>query len=259
MKWLALFILLFASIYFGMWGKIPSREELSTLQQNKATQVLSSDGQLIGKFYIFDRQPITFEDLPKHLIEALIATEDARFYEHNGIDNRSLGRVFFKSILLQDESAGGGSTITLQLAKNIYGRKDYGALGIVINKFQEAIMAKRIEKIYSKDDIITLYFNTVPFSDNTYGIESASMKFFGKHVKNLNVEEAAVLVGMLKASHRYNPRIFPERSRLRRDVVLTQMEKYGYLTEAEKDKYIKKDLILDYKNYSNKNRKSQQC
>ena len=249
---IALFILFFASIYFGMWGKIPSREELSALQQNKATQVLSSDGQLIGKFYIFDRQPITFEDLPKHLIEALIATEDARFYEHNGIDNRSLGRVFFKSILLQDESAGGGSTITLQLAKNIYGRKDYGALGIVINKFQEAIMAKRIEKIYSKDDIITLYFNTVPFSDNTYGIESASMKFFGKHVKNLNVEEAAVLVGMLKASHRYNPRIFPERSRLRRDVVLTQMEKYGYLTEAEKDKYIKKDLILDYKNYSNK-------
>ncbi|WBL23892.1 penicillin-binding protein 1A [Zunongwangia sp. HRR-M8] len=247
-----LFILFFTSIYFGMWGKIPSKEELSQLQQNKATQILSNDGKLIGKFYIFDRQPIQFKDLPKHLIEALIATEDVRFYEHNGIDNRSLGRVFFKSILLQDESSGGGSTITLQLAKNIYGRKDYGALGIVVNKFQEGIMAKRIEDIYSKEEIITLYFNTVPFSDNTYGIESASMKFFGKHVNDLNVEEAAVLVGMLKASHRYNPRIFPERSRLRRDVVLTQMEKYGYLTEGQKENYIKKDLKLNYKNYSNK-------
>ncbi|WBL24105.1 penicillin-binding protein 1A [Zunongwangia sp. HGR-M22] len=247
-----LFILFFTSIYFGMWGKIPSKEELSQLQQNKATQILSNDGKLIGKFYIFDRQPIQFKDLPKHLIEALIATEDVRFYEHNGIDNRSLGRVFFKSILLQDESSGGGSTITLQLAKNIYGRKDYGALGIVVNKFQEGIMAKRIEDIYSKEEIITLYFNTVPFSDNTYGIESASMKFFGKHVNDLNVEEAAVLVGMLKASHRYNPRIFPERSRLRRDVVLTQMEKYGYITEGQKENYIKKDLKLNYKNYSNK-------
>ncbi|MDN3594133.1 penicillin-binding protein 1A [Zunongwangia endophytica] len=247
-----LFILFFTSIYLGMWGEIPSKQELSELQQNKATQILSNDGKLIGKFYIFDRQPIQFEDLPKSLIEALIATEDVRFYEHNGIDNRSLARVFFKTILLQDESSGGGSTITLQLAKNIYGRKDYGALGIVVNKFQEGIMAKRIENIYSKEDILTLYFNTVPFSDNTYGIESASMKFFGKHVKDLAVEEAAVLVGMLKASHRYNPRIFPERSRLRRDVVLTQMEKYGYLTEKEKEKYIAKDLVLNYKNYSNK-------
>ncbi|MCM4157356.1 penicillin-binding protein 1A [Christiangramia antarctica] len=247
---IALFFLFFATIYFGVWGKIPSSRELSDLKQNKATQVLASKGELIGKFYIFDRQPIAFEALPSYLIEALIATEDVRFYEHDGIDNRSLLRVFFKSILLQDDSAGGGSTITLQLAKNIYGRKDYGALGIVINKMQEAIIAKRLEDIYSKDEIIQLYFNTVPFSDNTYGIESASMKFFNKHTSELTLEEAAVLVGMLKASHYYNPRIFPERSRLRRDVVLVQMSKYGYLTEAKAQEAKMAPLVLDYKNFS---------
>ncbi|MDT0646687.1 transglycosylase domain-containing protein [Zunongwangia sp. F260] len=248
---LALALLFFSSIYFGMWGKIPSTEELQKLEQSKATQVLSSDGELIGKFYIFDRQPITFKELPQHLIEALIATEDVRFFEHDGIDNRSLLRVFFKSILLQDESAGGGSTITLQLAKNIYGRKDYGAFGIVINKVQEAIIAERLEDIYNKNEILTLYFNTVPFSDNTYGIESASMKFFNKHTSELSLEEGAVLVGMLKASHSYNPRIFPERSRLRRDVVLMQMARYDYLSEEKALEAKRTDLVLDYRNYSN--------
>lgn len=246
----ALGVIFFASIYFGAWGKLPSSAELKELKQNRATQVLSAEGELIGKFYVFDRQPIKFDELPQHLIDALIATEDVRFYEHDGIDNRSLFRVFFKSILLQDESSGGGSTITLQLAKNIYGRKDYGYLGIVVNKMQEAIIAKRIEKVYDKDDILRLYFNTVPFSDNTFGIESAAMKFFSKHTAELSLEEAAVLVGMLKASHYYNPRIFPERSRLRRDVVLMQMAKYGYLSEEEAEEAKQTDMVLDYKNYS---------
>lgn len=247
---IALFFLFFASIYFGLWGKIPSSKELTELKQNKATQVLAANGELIGKFYIFDRQPIDFSQLPRHLIEALIATEDARFYEHDGIDNRSLLRVFFKSILLQDESAGGGSTISLQLAKNIYGRRDFGVFGIVINKMQEAVIAKRLEDIYSKNEIIELYFNTVPFSDNTYGIESASLKFFNKNTSELSLEEAAVLVGMLKASHYYNPRIFPERSRLRRDVVLMQMARYDYLSMEEAEEAKLKPLILDYKSYS---------
>jgi penicillin-binding protein 1A len=247
---ISLFFLFFGSIYFGLWGKIPSSKELTELKQNKATQVLASNGKLIGKFYVYDRQPIDFEQFPKHLIQALIATEDARFYEHDGIDNRSLLRVFFKSILLQDESAGGGSTISLQLAKNIYGRRDFGMLGIVINKMQEAVIAKRLENIYSKDEIIELYFNTVPFSDNTYGIESAALKFFNKPTSQLSLEEAAVLVGMLKASHYYNPRIFPERSRLRRDVVLMQMARYNYLTMAEAEEAKMQPLILDYKSYS---------
>ena len=247
---LTLFFLFFGSIYFGLFGKIPSSKELTELKQNKATQVLASNGKLIGKFYVYDRQPIDFSQFPEHLKEALIATEDVRFYEHDGIDNRSLLRVFFKSILLQDESAGGGSTITLQLAKNIYGRRDFGMFGIVINKMQEAVIAKRLEDIYSKDEIIELYFNTVPFSDNTYGIESASLKFFNKHTSDLSLEEAAVLVGMLKASHYYNPRIFPERSRLRRDVVLMQMARNGYLSMEEAEASKLEPLILDYKSYS---------
>lgn len=245
-----LFFLFFGSIYFGLWGKIPSSTELTELQQNKATQVLASNGKLIGKFYVYDRQPIPYSQFPEHLLEALIATEDARFYEHDGIDNRSLLRVFFKSILLQDESSGGGSTITLQLAKNIYGRKDYGMFGIVINKMQEAIIAKRLEDVYSKEEILELYLNTVPFSDNTYGIESASLKFFNKQTSQLSLEEAAVLVGMLKASHYYNPRIFPERSRLRRDVVLMQMARNNYLSLAEAEEAKLTPLILDYKSYS---------
>lgn len=247
---IALFFLFFSSIYFGLWGKIPSSRELSELNQNKATQVLAANGELIGKFYVYDRQPIDFDQFPQHLIEALIATEDARFYEHDGIDNRSLVRVFIKSILLQDESSGGGSTITLQLAKNIYGRKDYGIFGIVINKLQEAIIAKRLEEIYTKNEIIELYFNTVPFSGNTYGIESASLKFFNKNTSELSLEESAVLVGMLKASHYYNPKIFPERSRLRRDVVLVQMAKYGYLSEQEMEQAKMLPLILDYKSFN---------
>ena len=245
-----IFFLFFGSIYFGLFGKIPDTGELTELNQNKATQVLASNGKLIGKFYIYDRQPIDFSEFPQHLINALIATEDARFYEHDGIDNRSLLRVFFKSILLQDESAGGGSTISLQLAKNIYGRRDFGMFGIVINKMQEAIIAKRLEHIYTKDEIIELYFNTVPFSDNTYGIESASLKFFNKPASDLSLEESAVLVGMLKASHYYNPRIFPERSRLRRDVVLMQMARYNYLSMAEAEEAKLEPLILDYKSYS---------
>ncbi len=245
----ALGILFFASIYFGAWGKLPSSKELSELQQSRATQVLSSEGQLIGKFYIHDRQPVKYEEFPQHLIDALIATEDVRFYNHSGIDSRSLMRVFFKSILLQDESAGGGSTITLQLAKNIYGRKDYGFLGIVVNKFQEVVIANRLEGTYDKKNIIRLYFNTVPFSDNTFGIESASMKFFGKHTSELNIEESAVLVGMLKASHYYNPRIFPERSKQRRNVVLSQMEKYDFISKEKEKEAQEAELVLNYKNY----------
>ncbi|WP_034925466.1 penicillin-binding protein 1A [Gillisia sp. CAL575] len=244
------FILFYFSIYFGVFGEIPSTQDLKDLKQNQATQVLSSDGDLIGKYYIFDRQPVTSNQIPKHLINALVATEDVRFYEHNGIDSRSLLRVFFKSLMLQDRSSGGGSTLTLQLAKNLYGRKDYGYFGIVVNKFQESIIAKRLEDIYNKEEILTLYLNTVPFSDNTFGIESAAMKFFNKSTNNLSLEESAVLIGMLKANHSYNPRIFPEKSRFRRDVVFQQMEKYGYLTKAEMQRAKQSDINLDYQYYS---------
>ncbi|MBP2834200.1 transglycosylase domain-containing protein [Aquimarina sp. U1-2] len=250
---LALFILFFCfylSIYFGAFGKLPDKKELSKLTQAEATQVLDKNGRLIGKYFIYDRQPITFEAIPQHVLDALLATEDVRFYEHDGVDNTSLLRVFFKTILLRDKSAGGGSTITLQLAKNLFGRKDYRVFGTVINKLKESFIAKRIEDIYSKKEILTLYLNTVPFPDNTYGIESAAQKFFSKPTHELSLPEAAVLIGSLKANHSYNPRLFPERSQRRRDVVLKQMAKYEYISEARVQQIITKPIALDYQYFN---------
>ena len=241
---------LYISIYVGVFGKLPSTEDLSSIKQEQATEVRDKDGKLIGKYYIYDRQPVTFKDFPKHLIDALVATEDSRFFEHDGIDNRSLIRVFVKNLILQDKSAGGGSTITLQLAKNLYGRKDYVMLSMLINKFKESIIAKRLEDIYTKEEILTLYLNTVPFSDHTYGIESASLKFFDKSAKDLSINEAAVLVGTLKANTYYNPRIHIERSKNRRDVVLNQMVNYDYLSKDSLAYYISQDLKLEYHSFS---------
>ena len=254
-KWVLLILLgmslfmslLFLSVYAGLWGKLPDSKDLKELQQSQATEILSDDGTLIGKYYIFDRQPVVYKELPQHLINALVATEDVRFYDHSGIDQRSLLRVFFKSILLQDDSSGGGSTITLQLAKNLFGRQDFGAVSIVINKIREAIIAKRLERLYSKEEILTLYLNTVPFSDNTYGVESAARKFFSTTTSELSLVEAATLVGSLKASNYYNPRVYPDRSEQRRNVVLHQMQKYDFISPKELEEAKKEPLSLEYK------------
>ncbi|WP_103865583.1 transglycosylase domain-containing protein [Aquimarina sp. I32.4] len=240
----------YASIYFGLWGELPNKEQLSSLKQAEATQILDKDNHLIGKYYIYDRQPITYNDLPQHLIDALIATEDVRFYGHTGVDNTSLLRVFFKTILLGNKSSGGGSTITLQLAKNLFGRKKHPILSTVVNKIKEAFIAKRIENIYSKSEIITLYFNTVPFPDNTYGIESASQKFFNKSTSQLTLSESATLIGSLKANHSFNPRLFPERSQLRRDVVLQQMVKYNYISANRSNRAMNQPIVLDYQYFN---------
>ncbi|WP_179009319.1 transglycosylase domain-containing protein [Winogradskyella forsetii] len=246
-----LFLLgLYISIYLGVFGKLPTLEAIGSIKQEQATQLLDKDEKLIGKYYIYDRQPVKFEDFPKHLIDALVATEDSRFYEHDGIDNISLMRVFVKNLILQDKSAGGGSTITLQLAKNLYGRKNYAIFSMLINKFKESIVAKRIEAVYSKEEILTLYLNTVPFSDNTYGIESASRKFFNKSVKDISLNEAATLVGTLKANTYYNPRVHLERSKDRRHVVLSQMVNYNYLAEDSLDYYSNQDLELEYRSFN---------
>src|SRR5690606_737534 len=129
-----LLYIFYATVYFGLWGHIPSKEELSKLNLEQATEILSENGELLGKLYINDRQPIGFDSIPQHLIDALVATEDARFYQHNGVDVRSLFRVLLKSIILQDDSSGGGSTISQQLAKNLYPIKNLGSLGIVVHK-----------------------------------------------------------------------------------------------------------------------------
>lgn len=238
------------SVYFGLWTTLPDAKQLAEIRQSEATEIYADGGELLGKYYIFDRQPISFEEIPKQMIDALIATEDARFYKHNGVDRRSLMRVIFKTILLGDESSGGGSTLSQQLIKNLFPRERHGFFTMPVNKTRESILAIRLEKIYSKEEIITLYLNTVPFGDNTFGVESAAEKFFGKPCSDLTLEESAVIVGMLKASHSYNPRLFPERSITRRNVVLTQMYRYTFLTTEELSIAKEKPLKLDYKPFT---------
>jgi len=246
---LALFVLFIISIYAGAWGKIPSGKELVALGYKRASEVYSADSVLIGKYYIYDRQPIAYEDFPKHLVNALVATEDARFYEHSGVDYQSLFRVLVKTLLLQDASSGGGSTLSQQLAKNLYPRQGEGSFWLAVNKFKEMITAGRLESLYSKDELLEQYLNTVSFGDNTYGIESASLKFFGKHAADLSVNEAATLVGMLKATHAYNPRIYPENSQDRRNVVLTAMVNNGYLDKPVRDSLSGLPIELHYRHF----------
>ncbi|WP_086477445.1 transglycosylase domain-containing protein [Arenibacter amylolyticus] len=244
-----LFSLFILSIYLGAWGQLPSKNALSDFNYQRASEVYSADSVLIGKYYLYDRQPITYQDLPPQLVQALIAIEDERFYKHSGIDFTSLGRVGIKTLLLQDKSAGGGSTLTQQLAKNLFPRERSGTLQLVASKFKEMIIAKRLERIYSKEEILLLYLNTVSFGDNTFGIESAALKFFNKRAKDLLLEESAVLVGMLKATYGYNPRVFPENSLNRRNLVLRAMEKNGYLTSKAADSLVLAPLQLDYRDY----------
>lgn len=224
-----LFIL---SVYVGVWGTIPSKQALKNITNSESSVVYDSENRIVGKFYLFDRTSIEFDDLPEHLVQALVATEDFRFYGHNGIDKLSLLRVLVKTLIMGKRSAGGGSTITQQLAKNLFPRENNTKLGLAIAKVKESIIAKRLEKIYSKDEILMLYLNTVSFSDNAFGIESASRKFFNKPVSLLTLPEAAVLIGSLKATYTYNPRLNPENSKRRRNTVLKQMVKYGYITDT---------------------------
>ena len=243
-----LFSLFFAAVYYNVFGHLYTKTELKDFQNEIASIVTSDDGTIIGKYFDENRTNVAFKNLPPYLVNALVATEDVRYYEHSGVDSRSMLRVLFKTILLRKKSSGGGSTLTQQLAKNMYGRKNYGPLTMPINKMKEAILANRLEEIYSKDDILTLYLNTVPFGENVLGIQSASRRYFNKDVHSLKVEEAAVLIGLLKANTYYNPRIHPEHALSRRNVVLEQMEKYGYLTKQITDSLQSLPLILDYAN-----------
>jgi penicillin-binding protein 1A len=242
-------LIFIGSIYLGAWGKIATKSELTNFKYQRASEVYTADSVLIGKYYLYDRQPIAFSAFPEHVLNALVSIEDERYYEHSGIDYRSLFRVAFKTLLMQDQSAGGGSTITQQLAKNLYPRRERKKTNITVHKVKEMIIASRLENIFSKDEILTQYLNTVSFGDNTFGIESASLKFFNKNTKDLNIEETAVLVGMLKATYGYNPRVFPENSLARRNLVLQSMAKNDFLSGAKKDSLINIPLKLDYKKY----------
>jgi penicillin-binding protein 1A len=243
---LAMIFLLFSLVYIGVFGHIPTQYELKNVQNYLASEIYSADNVLLGKYYVQNRSNVDYDDIPQYLIDALVATEDARFYTHNGIDNRSILRVFFKTFLLRQESSGGGSTITQQLAKNLYKRKKYSIITVPVNKFREMITAVRLEKVYEKKDILELYLNTVSFGENTYGLETASKMYFNKPPPNLKIEEAALLVGMLKGTYVYNPNKQTDKALQRRNVVLNQMVKYGYLRKESADSLKLLPLKLKY-------------
>lgn len=228
----------------------PSKKELRNIQNQVASEVFSADSVLLGRYYIQDRTEVSYENISKEVINALIATEDVRFYEHEGIDFVSLGRVLVKSIFLQDESAGGGSTLSQQLAKNLYPRKRYWVLSLLMNKLREVTTAFRLENIYTKEELLTLYLNTIPFADNAFGIQAAAKRFFSTTADALKTEQAALLIGQLKATHSYNPRLFSKRALERRNVVLSQMVKYNFLAEKKADSLKKSPLKLQYNKIS---------
>jgi penicillin-binding protein 1A len=247
---LVFFLVLFFAVFFGHTGHVPNTTQLQNIRNPQASEVYSADGKLLGRYYIENRSNVDFDEISPNVIDALIATEDARFYEHRGIDEIALMRVLVKTILLMDRSAGGGSTLSQQIAKNLFPRNDVGILSMPVNKLREAIIAYRLERINTKEEILTLYLNTVPFGENIFGIEVASERYFSKKPGDLTVDEAAVLVGMLKANNTFNPRIYPERSKQRRNVVISQMVTYGYLTEEEGEMYREKPLELKYRRIS---------
>lgn len=238
--WIAYFsifvfvILLFISISAGFLGFMPSFEELENPNSNLASEIISADQELLGKYYIENRSNIHYSDLSPNLVNAIIATEDARFFNHSGVDVKALFRVTFG--LLTGTSQGGGSTLTQQLAKNLFPRKvDRNFIETVFIKLKEWVTATRLERNYTKEEIIAMYFNTVEFGSNSFGIKSAAKTFFNKEPIELSIEESAMLVGMLKAPTRFSPVRNPERAIKRREVVLHQMQKYGYLTIEQYD------------------------
>lgn len=239
-------VLLFVLVWSGLLGSIPGKKELASVENPIASEVYSADSVLLGRYFIQERSSVTFAEIPRHIVDAATATEDVRFYEHRGIDTRSIGRVLVKSLLLQRESSGGGSTITQQLAKNLYPRKNYWFFSLFINKMREMIIARRLENVYDKNAILTLYLNTIPFGDNTFGLEAAAQRFFSVHTKELSVGQGAMLIGMLKATYSYNPRLFPEQALQRRNVVLSQMHKYKLLPGHDIDSLKALPVTLKY-------------
>ncbi|MFW5706820.1 MAG: penicillin-binding protein 1A [Bacteroidota bacterium] len=229
-------ILIFGSISLGLWGFMPSFEELENPKSNLASEIYSSDGQLLGTYYIHNRSNVNYDQLHPNLVRALVATEDIRFRDHSGVDIRSVLRVFVRNIIGGQRSAGGGSTLSQQLAKNLFPRQvNPSTLQMIIIKLKEWVTATKLERNYTKDEIIAMYLNTVDFGSHAFGIKSAAKTYFNTTPDSLKVEEAAVLVGMLKAPSWYHPVRNPERSTQRREVVLKQMTRYGFLTPQEYD------------------------
>jgi len=237
-------VLIFLLASWGAFGELPDFERLENPQTNLASQIISSDGELLGKYYLDDnRTDVAFEELPTHLVDALVATEDVRYFEHSGIDARGTLRAF-----IYLGSKGGASTISQQLARQLFIGVRSKKLDKYTQKIKEWVIATRLERQYTKEEIIAMYFNIYDFGNNADGIRSASRIYFGKEPRALDVKESAMLVGMFKNSSLYNPTPHrnPEGTLNRRNVVLSQMAKYGYITQKEKDSLQKIPLSLQF-------------
>ena len=235
------------------FADIPSFEELENPDSKLATQVIAEDGEILTTFHIENRSFVTFDELSQNLVNAAIATEDVRFHNHSGIDFKSLGRVAVKTLLGGDSSQGGGSTITQQLAKTLYPREDVSSripgvsiMKMVWIKLKEWVTAVKLERSYTKDEIMNMYMNAIFFGSNAYGIKAASQTFFAKAPSELTVEEAATLVGMVNKPTRYNPAINPDKSLVRRNFVISQMEKAGFISKEMCDSIQQIPITLSY-------------
>lgn len=249
-----LIIVLFILISAGKMGFMPGFEELENPSSNFASEVISEDGELLGKFYYQNRSGIEYGDLNPYMVNALIAIEDSRFYNHSGIDARSLMRVLVRTILMGDRGQGGGSTITQQLAKNLFGRdttvyrsKISRGLKMGVTKFKEWVIAVRLERNYTKEEIIAMYLNTVEFGHNAFGIQSAAKTFFNNSTDSLKIEEASLLAGMVKAPTRFSPKRNPELSRIRRNTVLERMNTNGFISKDQLDSLVQLPVQLEFK------------
>ena len=243
---------LFILIGKGTIGYIPDFSELENPENNLASLLFSEDNKILGKYFYENRTFAEYEDLSPYLVNALLATEDIRFRKHSGVDARGLARVLVRTII-GGQNTGGGSTITQQLAKNLFKTRENRlqnkitrTFDMVIIKFSEWVTAVRLERFYTKKEILVMYLNTVPFGHETFGIQSASRVFFDSSPDSLYIEQAAVLVGLLKAPTRYSPIINPENSLARRNVVISQMKKYDFISEEIKDSVSLSPLEVNY-------------
>jgi len=237
------FVLLISSVGFGLFGELPSFRDLEKPKSNLATEVISSDGNILGTYFIQNRSNAKYKDLSPNLVNALIATEDVRFYKHSGVDLKGTFAIIFYSAIGKKR---GSSTITQQLAKNLFPRKKQNIFNIGIIKLKEWLTAVKIERNYTKEEIITMYFNTVDFGSNSYGIKAAAKTYFSKTPIKLSIDESALLVGILKGTTVFSPIKNPERAIKRRNVVLEQMEKYGFISEAQLTENTSKELNLQF-------------
>lgn len=258
-KWLWIIVLIPVAGFFlmlflvGVFTNIPSFRVLENPQTNLATELISEDGVVIATFHIENRSYVQYEDLSESLKNAVLATEDIRFYRHSGIDFRALARVAVKSLLLGQSSSGGGSTLTQQVAKTLYPRDtstyDFpggAAFKMLVIKMKEWITAVKLERNYTKEELLTMYLNSIFFGSNAYGIRTAAATFFDKHPSQLTVEEAATLVGMVNKPTRYNPVLNYESSLGRRNHVISQMRKYDFISRQEADSIMALPIVLNY-------------